>query len=344
MDDEAQTLTRINGTDSECPKVLGENQSDRARLQPHCSEAWRLISGVPGIMSIRKILVPLSGQNDLDDPESLERPALETAFLLGRRLDAHVEAYCIEADLTQGDSPLSPWIPGSSVDVVIGMIAKESTARRERAHDLFQSVADRFSAPHMERPDPKVGFSVGFFEQMGEVGGSLSARGRLADLIVTACFPLDQDGSIPLILKVALRETGRPVLISPSTVCDTFGKKIAVAWNGTSEAARAVGMAMEFLTHADEVVVISVNEDGPFEPGGDDLAEYLQWQGIVSRTVTVDRSTKSAGRTLLEQVEAAGSDMLIMGAYTRHRVRRVIFGGVTGDVLAQMPVPVLMVD
>jgi hypothetical protein len=119
-------------------------------------------------MPIRKILVPLSGQYDLADPESLERPALETAFVLGRRLDAHVEVYCIEADLTHTQFRLSPWIPGSSVDVLIDMIAKESIERRDRARALFQSAAERFSAAHIRRPDPKVGFSVNFLEEMGE--------------------------------------------------------------------------------------------------------------------------------------------------------------------------------
>ena len=295
-------------------------------------------------MPIRKILVPLSGQYDLADPESLERPALETAFVLGRRLDAHVEVYCIEADLTHTQSRLSPWILGSSVDVLIDMIAKESLERRDRARALFQSVAERFSAAHMRRPDPKAGFSVNFIEEMGEIEGALSVRGRLADLIITACFPLEGDGGIPLMLQVALRETGRPVLISSSAASDTFGKRIAIAWNGSAEAVRAVSLAMEFLQRAEEVVVISVNEHGPFEPSGDSLAEYLQWQGICSRTVTVDGSAASAGMLLLEQINESESDMLVMGAYTRDRIRRVIFGGVTGEVLAHMPVPVLMVD
>ncbi|MGI9449440.1 MAG: universal stress protein [Geminicoccaceae bacterium] len=288
--------------------------------------------------------MPLSGQYDLADPESLERPALETAFILGRRLNAHVEVYCIEADLTHTQSRLSPWIPGSSVDVLIDMIAKESIERRDRARALFQSVAERFSAARTRRPDSNAGFSVNFLEEMGEVEGSLSVRGRLADLIVTACFALERDGDIPLILNVALRETGRPVLISSSTASDTFGKRIAIAWNGSAEAVRAAGLAMEFLQHAEEVVVISVNEHGPFEPSAESLAEYLQWQEIRSRTVTVDGSAASAGALLLEQIEHLGSDMLVMGAYTRDRIQRVIFGGVTGEVLARMPVPVLMVD
>lgn len=41
---------------------------------------------------------------------------------------------------------------------------------------------------------------------------------------------------------------------------------------------------------------------------------------------------------------AAGVLELVMGAYTRSRARRVIFGGVTGEVLKQMAVPLLMVD
>ena len=49
-------------------------------------------------MSVRRILVPLSGQYSPNDPVSLEFPALETGFLVGRKFDAHVEVFCIEAE------------------------------------------------------------------------------------------------------------------------------------------------------------------------------------------------------------------------------------------------------
>ncbi len=295
-------------------------------------------------MPIRKILVPMSGQYDPADPESLEKPALETAFNLGRRFNAHVEVFCMEAQPSEARGHLAPWMPRLAVEDLLNMIEKESDKRRERARELFEAVAGRFSAPRISQPDPEAGFSVCFLEQVGEIGGSLSIRGRLADLIVTACFPLDEYASVPPMLEVALRETGRPLLISRSTVSKNFGQKIAIAWNGSAEAARAVDLALEFLTGADEVVVITVNENGSFEPSGDSLAEYLQWHGVRCRTVAVDGSAASAGLILQEQVYKAGADMLVMGAYTRDRVRRVIFGGVTGEVLARMTVPVLMVD
>ena len=233
------------------------------------------------------------------------------------------------------------------MDTLIDMIDKESIKRRDRVRELFEVVADRFSAPRSSKPDSTAAFSVNFLEQVGPVGGSMSVRGRLADLIVTACFSLDQAffaGDAPPLLEVALRNTGKPLLISPSKASETFGRKIAIAWNGTSEAARAVGLAMEFLKIAEEVIVISVNEDKAIEPDGDSLAAYLQWHGVRSRTVTLDGSAASSGQILLQQIDDSGADMLVMGAYTQDRFRRVVFGGVTGKVLAEMPVPVLMVD
>lgn len=295
-------------------------------------------------MTIRKILVPLSGQYDPADPEALERPALETALILARRMNAHVEVFCIEAPPREMHGDVAAWIPRLAVDELLDMIEAESDKRRERVRALFESVTARFKAPRLLKPDPEAGFSVNLLEQTGDVGDSLSIRGRLADLIVTACPPLVRDGGIPILLENALRETGRPLLISREAASNRFGEKIAVAWNGSAEASRAVGFAMDFLTRAKEVVLISVREDGAFQPSGESLAAYLGWHGVFPRIITIEGSAHSAGLLILQKVEESGADMLVMGAYTRNRVRRVIFGGVTGEVLDRMTVPVLMVD
>lgn len=297
-------------------------------------------------MAIRKILVPLSGQYDPEDPESLEKPALETAIALGRRLSAHVEVFCIAAQPSETFGYLSPWLPTYGMKDVLDMVAKESDKRRERAATLFEQVASAFSAPRLSAPEANTvaGFSVNFIKQVGTVHASVPVRGRLADLIVTACLPVEQNGIMPTILEAALRETGRPVLISPPNACEAFGKKIAIAWNGSAEAARAVGSAMEFLEAADEVVVISAKENGAFEPAGDSLAEYLRWHGVPVSIVSADDDRTSPGERLLNQVAQAQADMLLMGAYTRNPLQQLISGGVTTEVLEKMPVPVLMVD
>jgi len=295
-------------------------------------------------MPTRKILVPLSGQYDPADPELLEKPALETAFHLGRRFNAHVEVFCVGARTSEAHEQLAPWMPRLAVEDLLEAIEKENDLRRERALALFDVVADNFSAARVLQPDPQAGFSVNFLEQIGEIAHSLPLHGRLADLIVTACFPLTSMDSVPPLLATALRETGRPLLVSPRVGTESFGKKIAIAWNGSAEAARAVGAAMEFLMTAKEVTIICVNEDELVEPSGDRLAEYLQWHGVTSRSITIDGGAGSVGQILFDQIEEAKADMLVMGAYTRTRLQRVVFGGVTGEVLARMDIPVLMVD
>lgn len=295
-------------------------------------------------MAIRKILVPLSGQYDPEDPESLEQPALETGFVLGRRFDAHVEVFCIEAERSDTRTQLAPWIPGAAVDELLDTIDVESDRRRHRARTLFDTVSARFKPPALLQPGANDGFSANFIERVGEVRRSLAVSGRLADIIVTARPPLAADTDRPLMLEVALRETGRPVLICSKTTGDTFGQHVAVAWNGSAEASRAVAMAMDFLAAAEDVVVITINEADPFEPNAESLVDFLRWHGVGASSITLDGTAVSAGDMLLDQIKESGVDMLVMGAYTRDRIRRLIFGSVTGTVLSRATLPVLMVD
>ena len=295
-------------------------------------------------MAIRKILVPLSGRYDPEDPESLELPALETGFLLGRRFDAHVEVFCIEAERAAARTHLAPWIPGAVVDELLDTLDRESNKRRERAEALFEAVAARFAPLRTPQPRAESGFSVNFVERVGPVRGSLAVRGRLADVIVAARPEAESEDDCPLLLEVALRETGRPVLICPARSTDAFGPRIAIAWNGSAEASRAVAMAMDFILAASEVTVITVNETEPFEPDADSLVEFLRWHGVAAQGIVLDGTAQSAGRVLLEKIADVGADMLVMGAYTRNRLRRLVFGSVTGTVLREAALPVLMVD
>ncbi|NJO38978.1 MAG: universal stress protein, partial [Rhizobiales bacterium] len=85
-------------------------------------------------------------------------------------------------------------------------------------------------------------------------------------------------------LESALFESGRPLLIVPPGGSTTIGTKIAIAWNGSTETARTIALAMPFLKGADEVVVISVEEEMVPGPSGQEIAQNLARGGIVSRT------------------------------------------------------------
>ena len=175
---------------------------------------------------------------------------------------------------------------------------------------------------------------------------------RYFDLVVMAkgVEGLSGPGSSDLAERVTL-QAGRPVLFLPPGRQETFlGKRVALAWNASREAARSVSDAMPFLTSAESVRVISVDpqkhiaEQGP-EPGLD-VAHYLARHGckveVCNIAGPVGDEGKNAGDALISEVEACGADLLVMGAYGHSRLRELVLGGVTRTVFKRMTTPVLM--
>ena len=126
---------------------------------------------------------------------------------------------------------------------------------------------------------------------------------------------------------------------APST---SIGTTIAIAWNGSTETARSIAFAMPLLRRARDVPVLAV--PGLRLPGPSDaqLARALQRDGIPARVVEVREDGRSPGRALLEAAGDLGADLMIKGGYTQSRLRQLIFGGPTSDILAEANLPVFM--
>ena len=114
---------------------------------------------------------------------------------------------------------------------------------------------------------------------------------------------------------------------------DHVGSVVAVAWNGSPQAVRAVGAALPILATADAITVITV---GDRKPGDDGLREYLAWHGITAKFRSVPAvHGRSTGALLLDTASEADADILVMGGYGHRPWREALFGGVTRDILAQ---------
>ena len=142
-------------------------------------------------------------------------------------------------------------------------------------------------------------------------------------------------------LGSALFDTGRPVLVVPPNPLPTVGRRIAIAWNGSPKASRAVAAALPFLEKAETITILTVPV-GKRGSSGEALASYLGLHGLKATVESVDPQGKSAGRALLEHAQGRGVDLLVMGAWGHSRIREMILGGATREVLAQTTLPVLM--
>ena len=164
--------------------------------------------------------------------------------------------------------------------------------------------------------------------------------GRAYDLIV-----MPQPGALPKmpesVFETALFDSGRPVLVVPQGYGGMVGKRILFAWNGSTESARAISLAMPVLSGAESIDVLSV--DGAMVPGpsSSEIADSLRSHGLNVTSQHVKPGTRSAGQTIVDTAIAGGCDLIVKGAYTQSRLRQMIFGGMTRHLIMQSPLPVL---
>lgn len=294
-------------------------------------------------MLCRRILVPLSGHHDSSYPKSLELAALDSAFRMGQAWGARVRVFLIDALSTDDYKPLASWMPVRGMEQVFAMLDAAKKRRRKHALQAFQSMVEQFNAP-LASEGADAGFAVELIEGSGSVAELLAAQGKLADLIVVAHPPPQGPTGSPIKLEIALRETGRPVLVVPVAPFTTVAEHIAIAWNGSSESARAVAISLELLRQSSRVTIVSVQEGVAIDPSGQQLADYLGLHNIESSPVVLEGTEYNAGARLLAECQHVGADLLLMGAYTRSRTRQLIFGGATSHILQKATIPVIMVE
>jgi len=142
-----------------------------------------------------------------------------------------------------------------------------------------------------------------------------------------------------------LFESGRPILLSPPSPPRQIATNVLIAWNCSTEQARAIALAMPLLQKADRVTVLTVT-GGTAVPGpsAEQLIRYLQRNGIVAEPMRVELDGRSTGKAILATAQSLGCDLLIKGAYTQSRLRQMIFGGATQHVLANGALPVLLAN
>ena len=169
---------------------------------------------------------------------------------------------------------------------------------------------------------------------------AIGTIGRAYDLIV-----LPQPGALPKmpesVFETALFDSGRPILVVPPGATDMVGKRILFAWNGSTESARAISLAMPVMAGAEAIEVLSV--EGAMVPGptSAEIAESLRSHGLNVTSQHVKPGAKSAGQTIIDRAQSLGADLIVKGAYTQSRMRQMIFGGVTRDLILSSPLPVL---
>ena len=172
----------------------------------------------------------------------------------------------------------------------------------------------------------------------------LVALGRYASLVLLGRPGADAENIAPSTVKHVLYDCARPVVIAPPNLPSNPPSSVVVAWNGSAQAARAVGAALPFLEKASKVTVMAGAE--PAVAGAPRLVRYLGRRGIAATVEAMDAGTisgRARGRALIRYARDKEADLLVMGAYGHGQLSNFLgLGGATAKVISSCPMPLLL--
>lgn len=291
---------------------------------------------------IRTILVPLT---DSVADEAL----LKAAFTVGQSFNAHVCALCVSPCFQERPLYVDEGMSSEAISKALDKPDKEKeeiAQERIRIREMFDLIRSEQNIFITEKPPTVDRLTVSWIEEVGNEEDIIARRGRLFDLVMLRRPGVNQNvHSIPAV-NAAVMNTGRPLLLIPPTVSKVIGRHIAIAWNGSPQAIRAVNAALPLLLRAQKITILTACEssDSAREDiiDAQEFAFYLTWHHLKAETLGFNAATSAVGEHLLLQAQECGADMLVMGAYTHGKLHNLIFGGVTRHMLEHLCIPVFM--
>jgi nucleotide-binding universal stress UspA family protein len=276
-----------------------------------------------GFMAFKDILVALNSYPD-PTPVSVVDDAVSIAAVLG----AHIAALSCETRVQ---------VPGHfiSTSTVDAMLAGEAAKSRNNARELlaaFDAAAEKSGVLHETILEKCLTL---------EVPDILVEYARLRDLTILS-VPASYDRWYA---EALIFGSGRPTLILPEEPRPRPFKlgTVAVAWDFSSCAARAVSAALPILELAKKVRVVTVVNEKALKTkrSGAELAKNLARHGIDVVLDEVDAKGEAIGAVLKSYTRSHKADLLVMGAYGHSRLREFVLGGATHSLLSKPPLPIL---
>jgi len=274
-------------------------------------------------MKIKEILLALTSF-----PVPTQARTIENVVAVAQKLEAMVSAIAFQLDV---QSLIALY--GDSFDAT-GLVNADSELSEANAGDLldlFETIATKRGIPHEQKL---------VRSRPTDLSRYLVDEARFRDLSIVPISA--EDGRARVIAEQLIFESGRPILVlpdgserEPSASLDN----IAVAWDCSRPATRAVADALPFLLQGKQVRIFTAIDDKVIrmKESGPALSRYLARHGVVSELDEVKTGGRSIGEVFNDYVTQHKIDLLVMGGYGHSRMREFILGGATKSIFANPP-------
>lgn len=277
--------------------------------------------------STRKILIPTDGSaNSLT--------ALEYGIYIARKVEASlIGLYVIDVNLIQG--PMLTDISGSvGMPPYDGFFEAIETSLNEKADFSLKAFLERCKK---SRTNAEVKKAIGKISQI------IIEEAQSADLILMAKkgehFHLKEGGLLGSVAEAVVRNSGKPVMITPEIFLEI--ESMGIAYDGSEPAKKALKLSLELSEqNAWPLTAIVISPDT---------------QKAVTLTNEIENAAEPLGadcavivlpgkeaEEIIKFIKEGAVELMVMGAFGHNRLRALLMGSTTSQVIQKSNIPVLL--
>jgi nucleotide-binding universal stress UspA family protein len=285
-------------------------------------------------MTIKIILAAASGG-------TASGGAVELGCQLAQRFKAHLECFHVRLDPRELILAASFGDYGMLMDGAwIERVTEEAEATAVKTKSAVMEILRRRGLTLADDP-PQAGPSAAWREETGYAAHTVPWHARFSDLVVLGRSDRVVGQPHTDVIEETLIHSGRPVLLASAQLSGTVGNIVAIGWNGSPPAVRALHASLPFLSSARTILLITAGDR--HEESAASAKQYLAWHSIGGEIRHLSRkSGVNAGGQLLTIARDEGADLLVMGGYGHTPWRELLFGGATREVVGTTSLPVLL--
>jgi nucleotide-binding universal stress UspA family protein len=275
-------------------------------------------------MSRRLAYMPLDTH-----PQAAPDAAILAAFEQAEALGFSVTATVFAVNIPPAGMP-GGYVVG--VEAMARVIEERSTADCAR----IRALVERTGAPG-------TGHSVATRRVV--MGAALEAAATEARYFDLSVLPWTEGSAqVQDMAQALVFGSGRPVLLVPAASRPAPLSHIAIAWDESRVAARALGDALQLLARGGRVSVLTVGDEKALRDArlSESLAASLAHRGYEAEAVDLALGGRTVAKALLEGAHAQGAQVLAMGGFGHSRLRDFILGSATRSILSEPVLPVLL--
>ena len=267
-------------------------------------------------------------------PEATSPGAMEQAARFAAAVGGVLTGLAVEIDIRAPKNAVADYLIG---------LTRLAEDEEQKSRQACKAALEVFSTKAREMG--VFGAALHGKANMDCVGQFVAKAARTRDLcLVPVADRADGQRSIA---EAVVFGSGRPVLLFRPGVANLLDEglsAVVLAWDGSRSAARVMADALPVMLKAREVRVLTVVDDKPDARSGlgGDAVRHLQAHGVNAVADEVGAGSRRIGQVLEEYVLDCRSDLLVMGAYGRSRVREFILGGATEHMLRDPKVPLFL--